>query len=154
MTLVAAGLILIIFRFALAKSNTWLLLANGIVLLSTLYATSFVNLPYVISMWNVTHSSYLNGGGARLDLDYLSELGPMALPALNLLLRNVDRLPADDRGYARRTEGNMLADAFHAGWDNWRSWTFRRERLHRYIATSKTPFEPTPTWEQGDVYTR
>ncbi|HMB75268.1 MAG TPA: DUF4173 domain-containing protein [Kiloniellaceae bacterium] len=140
MALVAAGLLLIIARFVLAKSNTWLLMANGLTLLLTVYGAAFVNFPYVISMWNVTHSSYLVADGSRLDLDYLGDLGPMALPAMNVLLESVNPQSTDDRPHLHRIEeemramkGRMLADTLHMQSGGWRSWTFRRERLIWYI---------------------
>jgi Domain of unknown function (DUF4173) len=54
MLLVAAGLVLIIARIALGRSNSWLTLMNFGALALALYICCFVNFPALIADYNVT----------------------------------------------------------------------------------------------------
>ncbi len=84
MVLVAVGLILILARMTLKRSNIWLVRANVVALTATLYACSFANFANVVSMYDVKHCFELSGRGQHLDVDYVSSLGPQAIPALDL----------------------------------------------------------------------
>ena len=142
MALVATGLILIVTRFVLGKSSAWLMTTNFLVLLATLYGTSLMNFPYVISMWNVTHSSYLIAGGAPLDLRYLGRLGPNALPAVRLLQSTSGDIPDSGRHNLDRVANKMLRDARHENGKDWRSWTFRKERLDWFFDGTRIASNP------------
>ena len=56
MGLVALGLILIVARIALDRSNRWLVSANLIALTIVLYSASLVNFDAFIADYNVAHS--------------------------------------------------------------------------------------------------
>ena len=56
MLLVAFGLLLIVARIALNRSNGWLIRANLITLTATLYVCSLVNFAAMIADYNVSHS--------------------------------------------------------------------------------------------------
>ncbi len=49
MGLVAVGLLLIVARIALRRSNRWLVAANGLVLLVVLYGCAFANFSALVS---------------------------------------------------------------------------------------------------------
>lgn len=80
MGLVVLGLILIVARIALNRSNRWLIGANLIALTIVLYSCSLVNLDAFIADYNVAHSREASGKGVRIDTNYLLTLGPQALP--------------------------------------------------------------------------
>src|SRR5690349_19689944 len=56
MVLVALGLVLIVARIVLNRSNGWLIRANLITLTATLYVCSLVNFAAIIADYNVSHS--------------------------------------------------------------------------------------------------
>ena len=85
MGLVAAGLLLILWRMLAGKSATWLINANTAVAGVVLIAASAVDLGSVAASWNVRHAREVGGRGAALDLCYLNELGPSALVSLTEL---------------------------------------------------------------------
>ena len=93
MFLVALGLVLIVARIALDRSNRWLVLANLTTLALVLYGCAFINFPWAISTYNVAHSREISGTGAAVDFPYLVSLGPQALPAIDRYL-NQDGRPA------------------------------------------------------------
>lgn len=130
MGLVAAGIILIMTRIALEKSNEWLLGANMMTLSAVLYISCFVNFAAIIAHYNVSHSRAMDGG-STLDWFYLRSLGPQAIPAIDLMLNH-----AGDTGTAARTNlvsRNYEADRFQARQRNWRAWSFRNFRLATYL---------------------
>ena len=92
MLLVGCGLLLIVARIVLNRSNEWLIRANVVTLTATLYVCSLVNFSAVIGDYNVDHSREVTGKGIQVDMNYLLHLGPQALPALDraIQLRAVD----------------------------------------------------------------
>ena len=135
MGLVAVGLVLIVARIALRRSNGWLVAANAGVLGLVLYAYAFVNLPALVSAYNVAHSRELGGAGGAFDLGYALSLGPDAIPA-------VDRYIAVGSGPAlgRARDWRLWAAAEHRqAMADWRAWTFRDWRLARYLAERPAP---------------
>jgi len=139
MALVATGLVLIIARIALAKSNEWLLSANLLTLSALTYACCFINFAAIIADYNVDHSRQMRDGGLRIDLVYLRNLGPAAFPAIDRLMaaRPNERLC----GYDLEYDGDFCLDEdrprdeamFRDTTQNWRSWSFRNWRVMRYL---------------------
>jgi hypothetical protein len=135
MGLVVAGLILIVFRIALAKPNDWLIRANLISLAIALYGSGVVDLDAAVANYNVRHSRELTGEGVGLDRRYICWLGPSALPAIDYYMRAGSEQPGrnfsepvlDDCAYD-------LRDALVSAAGDWRAWTFRRHRLRLYLA--------------------
>ncbi len=127
MGLVAAGLFLILLRILLRRSNEWLIALSSAMLVLTLDATALADIPALIARFNVTHSREISGEGVVLDLDYLSTLGPAAIPALDTYLAS---LPADMD--ARRVRETLLRQHLGRSRD-WRSWTYRDARLDDYL---------------------
>ena len=88
MGLVAAGLIYILIRIARHYGNGWLLRINAATAFGLLYVCAFLPRDAFIASYNVAHCQQQTGHGPAIDLDYLAELGPGALPALRTLRRN------------------------------------------------------------------
>jgi hypothetical protein len=127
MLLVAFGLLLIVARIVLNRSNEWLVRANLITLTATLYICSLVNFAAVIADYSVGHSREVSGKGVQVDINYLVHLGPQALPAIDsaLQLRG-----ADPTLVSRR---NCLVEQQRNDMTSWRAWGFRSWRLQRTL---------------------
>jgi Domain of unknown function (DUF4173) len=82
MALVAAGLVLVLWRMLRERSASWLINANLGAAGLMLSAVCFVDLGAVAAQWNVRHSREIDGTGAELDLDYLDQLGDSSLLAM------------------------------------------------------------------------
>ncbi|WBL79846.1 DUF4173 domain-containing protein [Bradyrhizobium xenonodulans] len=126
MGLVALGLILIVARIALDRSNRWLVGANLIALTIVLYTVSLVNFDAFIADYNVAHSSEMSGKGVTIDANYLLTLGPQALPALDKVIAH---RPGDDC-LARRRDRLVETQRLDMAW---RAWGFRSWRLQRRL---------------------
>jgi hypothetical protein len=127
MLLVAFGLILIVARIALNRSNGWLIGANLITLTATLYVCSLVNFAALIADYNVSHSREASGKGVGIDMNYLFRLGPQALPAIEkaIALRGSDPALVSRRGCLVEQQRREMA--------SWRTWSFRSWRLQRTL---------------------
>jgi hypothetical protein len=126
MGLVALGLILIVARIALNRSNRWLVGANLIALAIVLYSCSLVNFDGFIADYNLSHSNEMSGKGLNIDANYLLTLGPQALPALDKVIahRSGDNCLVSRRDRLVEVQRQDLA---------WRSWSFRNWRLQRRL---------------------
>ena len=127
MVLVALGLLLIVARIALNRSNDWLIRANLATLTATLYVCSLVNFAAIIADYNVDHSREPNGKAVWIDMDYLFSLGPQALPAIDraMAIRGYDLALVSRRGCLVEQQAKQMA--------SWRSWGFRSWRLQRAL---------------------
>lgn len=133
MGLVAAGLVLIVVRILFARSNAWLIGANALTLIVTLYATCFVNWPYVIARYNVDHSFEIAHEGPSLDAHYLYILGPQTIPVLEAFVARLDGKPFRKRELAE-TYAGRLRDGFANSRNGWRRWSLRDQRLADYLS--------------------
>jgi len=131
MGLVALGLVLIVARIALNRSNGWLIRANLIALAATLYICSLVNFAAIIADYNVGHSREAGGKGVWTDMSYLLSLGPQALPAIEraIALRGLDPTLVSRHGCLVEQQRREVA--------SWRSWGFRSWRLQRFLNTQQ-----------------
>ena len=135
MGLVAAGLVLIVVRIALRKSNRWLISANTLALVATLYVCAFVNFPYFIATYNLNHGANPNAAKSSnwsnsADAAYICTLGVHAFPAVETF---VPRGPENPSRYAT-CFGKQLAKFLRES-DDWRSWSFRNQRLLSFLDT-------------------
>lgn len=138
MGLVALGLILIVARIALNRSNRWLISANLIALTVVLYGASLVNFDAFIADYNVSHSSETSGKGVSIDANYLLTLGPQALPALDKVIAH---RPGDDCLARRR---DRLVETQRLDME-WRAWGVRSWRLQRRLdALARRPRDSQP----------
>lgn len=152
MVLVAIGLALIIARIALDKSNKWLVMCNMAALSLTFWLAAVVDVRSFIAFYNVRHSYEVTGQGTPLDLYYMSDLGPDAIPALDEFLTT-----AKVQGEENLNTFSILRDELtsrviyassapldvHLYPQDWREWTWRSERLQQYLLAH--PFSPSPT---------
>lgn len=148
MLLVAAGLILIVARIALDRSNGWLVRMNLATLALLACICAFINFPYVIATWNVDHSKEMSANGQTLDFSYLLGLGPQALPAIDRYLATLTNAYVHDNltWYRDQLVTNQLAEL-----DSWRAWSFRGYRLKRYLAAiGRSPAQEKPIGPKGD----
>ncbi len=137
MLVVFAGLVLIILRILLARSDAWLLRANAFAALLTLYMATCLNFPWIVAQYDVTHCREVTGSGAALDLDYLQSLGPRAIPALDryqVITGTGESAPFVQQGAAGAVRV-MLAANFSAAPTDWRSFSFWSWVLHCYLVT-------------------
>ncbi|HZO48041.1 MAG TPA: DUF4173 domain-containing protein [Xanthobacteraceae bacterium] len=140
MVIVAAGLILIVTRIVLYRSNAWLIAANLVVLALTLYICSFVNFASLVARYNIAQSLAPANAGRPVDLNYIVELGPQAIPALD---RYIAANPGwNPRPFRAHRDNHAVAHAERAR--SWRAWTFRGWRLTRYLEASKSAPALTP----------
>ena len=138
MGLVAIGLVLIMARIALGKSNEWLSAANLLTLSATLYACCFINFAAMIAAYNVAHSREMGGGGHNLDICYLRSLGPAALPAIDRLISEAGAPDGNSAADLYRQRSILVAQ-HQTQMANWRAWTFRKWRLSHYLSENPLP---------------
>ena len=133
MALVAVGLLLIIVRIHLGKTNLWLINSNVMVLTATLYLCCFVNFGGMIAWHNVTHSR--EADGALLDVEYLERgVGVEAIPAL----RWYERTHPESASIAEVQKARRSLDAtLERSMSDWHRWTFRKYRIAQ--APNSTP---------------
>jgi hypothetical protein len=141
MGLVAIGLALIVIRIALGCSSGWLIRANLTTAMIVLYACSLTNFAAIIAHYNVAHAREISGQGVKLDLPYLYRLGPQAIPAMDRFIDALEpiaelRTSGSQLGPVRLKRG-LLASRAELRRDDWRGWSFREERLRRYLATPR-----------------
>lgn len=114
MLMVAGSLFLLLWRIARKRDNRWL---TGWAMgwgLAVLWVCSFVPFDPVIAGYNVRNCQEMGGHAGPIDLAYLEQLGPDALPAIDYL---VDHLPQEvaeapqGEGQALRTRDEVLVVA-------------------------------------------
>jgi hypothetical protein len=130
MLLVAAGLVLIMARIALGRSNVWLVWRNVGTLVMTLYVCAFVDFPAVIADFNVAHSLEVTGEGLATDVGYLCDLGPAAIPALGVL---ETKMTWPMRRLQIRDCRERLITLHRTRQKDWRAFGFRDYRLGRKL---------------------
>jgi len=132
MFMVIVGLVLIVARIALNRSNAWMVSANLINLVLVLYACGFVNFTNVIASYNVEHSRELSGRGIVLDQHYLASLGPQAIPAIDEFLARIGKIDYP-RLFLLDCRHMLAAEHKQAMQSNWRAWSYRGARLSSYL---------------------
>jgi hypothetical protein len=127
MLLVATGLVLIVARIALRRTNGWLIRANLITVLLTLYVCSLTNFVAIIADYNVSNSREATGKGVNADINYLLSLGPQALPGISKSTR------IREGDWTLMASRDSLTERFRRETASWRSWGLRNWRLQRYL---------------------
>ena len=149
MGLVAVGLILIVIKIALNRSNSWLVMSNMAVLSVVLWGVAWTDIRSYIAFYNIRHSFEVTGVGVPLDLYYMRELGPAAVPAIDELLataRHADDAILTTFRLAREELAQSMVDlnpdtgTAQRRPESWHGWTWRSERLEDYIIAH--PFAP------------
>jgi hypothetical protein len=135
MGLVAAGLVLIALRIALARGNRWLIDANIGATLATLLLCCWLDVGGTVAWHNVRHCREVGGDGAAIDLGYLRQLGGNAAPALTWLAEHSrDPSVARQAGHLAAEQCALVRDLL----TDWRAWTWIRARA----AESSGPLRP------------
>lgn len=147
MGLVACGLAWIIARIFWQRSNLWLINANALTLLATLYLCCFIPFGSLIAQYNARHNLEVAGKGHMLDLGYMGKIGVDALPALEWYQ---DHLPDAGSKRARHVlqlrhqlVSNLLKQS-----QNWRAWTWQSHRIKEQFANDlpSLPSQPSGQW--------
>jgi len=147
MGLVAAGLLLILWRLLRARSSGWLINANLATAAVVLLGCSVVDLGAVAAAWNVRHAREAGGRGVPLDLTYMRSLKGAAVVSLAELERQP--LPPDFRGRVGMVRYELLRDMMQGS--EWRALRFRDVRRHQRVdrllgsaAYAPPPAPPAP----------
>lgn len=148
MGLVAVGLVLILLRIVLGRSNRWLVATNLAALSLVFYGYAVVDTDPLIARFNLGQA-LAGAAGPGLDVCYLTTQGPTIVPALDSYLA---ALPA---GSTRRDSVlNIRADlavAFLSRPSDWRNWTWRDARLAKYLADAPMLARPAASATPEDV---
>lgn len=119
--LVAVTLALIIVQIARERPLSWLIRSCVFAVAGTLYLCCFMNFAYVITSYNMAHTT-----PEALDLEYLCRLGEQVIPAM------MDYGQITDQTVCGR---DGLASIRFDPMQDWQEWGFRRWRLQRYLET-------------------
>lgn len=140
MGLVAFGLIFILLRILQRRSNHWLVRINLIAATAVLYGCCFINFESLVADYNVDHAREFTGRGVALDMRYMAELGPHALPALDRYLARQAEMTSPPNA---RTLACAKQLRINFAWRiarpskhrDWRAWTLQKARLWHYLDT-------------------
>lgn len=141
MLLVAAGLVLLIYKVWKDKNAVWLLKANALVLGAVLIACCFMDIRGSIASYNVRHCreySVPDKDGtvpAALDIVYLETLGYPALPAYRFLREKEYKGLSTDTVSKLKWNEKVLTNKFDETLKDWRSWTVRLQLIKNSIST-------------------
>ena len=146
MGLVGFGLLAIGWRIARGRDNRWLLDVNAVALITVLLGCAWWPMDGYIARHNVQFCREAQGPGRPLDIAYLQQLGPEAIPAL----RAYAHLP-DGRSADAIRAVDQLAVKLQQKLMNPRAWTVRRGRLARVgailggVSSAGSPPSPAQT---------
>ena len=150
MLLVVAGLVWIMLKILLHRSNFWLVNTNLLTLILLLTLLGWLPIRGWIACFNVQNCREVASAGqtitpespAELDIEYLQLLGPEALPAFDLLsTRYAAQFPA--ASYLPYYHG--LIAGLRDRLPNWRAWSLLDARLlARYDAATVEQAEALP----------
>lgn len=130
MGLILFGLLLILIKMLMEKSAGWLVRANIVATLTLLYAICFVDMGRYIASYNIAqvHPLPAEGTSPMIDLEYLRNIGPSALPALQRwrleFEANEKIIPVELMVLSQRLKEDLALSV-----QDWRGWTFRNYRL-------------------------
>lgn len=149
MGLIAMAFAWFMIRLLLNRDNRWMVRVNVLTLFFVLYSLCFINVDALIANYNVRHCREITGrpDAAAIDVLYLQNLGPDALPAVIWLEEHwpegqvtQTRMPS----YSRWTEPDemvvtdlkkiqvirgQLESDLDRSLQNWRGWTWQRQWL-------------------------
>jgi hypothetical protein len=148
MGLVALGLVLILVRIRLGRSNAWLMGSNLLAALMMLFGASVVDLDRVVAGFNLAHAVEPGTGAVPLHVAYLEELGPSIIPDLDRALADDKLAPIAPRLDVPAVRAELMALRTYMASrvqhsTDWRDWNWRAARLRDYLATNPRAPEPT-----------
>jgi hypothetical protein len=133
MILVAIGLALIVARIALDKSNKWLVMCNLAALSVTFWVAAVVDIRSTIALYNVRHAYEVTGHGTPLDMYYINDLGPDAIPALDEFLQTAKFAAPETITTFSLTRSELASRVPSGALSGWQEWTWRSDRLQHYL---------------------
>ena len=139
MALVAAGLMLILWRLLRGRSAAWLVNANALAAALVLSAASVIDLGATAAAWNADIALTKGRAGPPLDLCYLARLGPSGLLALARLERHAKDARLRDRLSYLRWQSQVETAGLQR---DWRSWSGRNARRLAAIEATTGPHQP------------
>jgi Domain of unknown function (DUF4173) len=114
---VAAGLVWTVLRIVLTRGHLWLVNVNLATSFMVLLVCGLVDFSGVVAQWNVSRA--LERPTHEIDIAYLGNLGPSALPALR-------RLQANTPGtYTFSVTSSLLENELSEMQSDWQRWTLR-----------------------------
>ncbi len=127
MGVVAAGLTWIILRIVLKRGHLWLVNANLHSTFVLLLICGFIDFNGIVADWNVERALKAPIVHESIDVGYLLELGPSALPALQILKgqNQVSAIQLYQTNHLKLMLNNKQA--------NWQSWTLRGTWLQNML---------------------
>ncbi len=145
MALVALGLIFICISIAKNTSRRWLINANAIAVVLVLTVCNIMDLRSVVANHNVTLALSAGTKPAKLDICYLFDLGPSALPALMRYEKNIIQMNTADKATVAvfAMHRSQSLSQMQDKQQNWRTWTPRGAALLRQ-ALSLNQAMPAP----------
>jgi Domain of unknown function (DUF4173) len=124
MGLVAAGLLFIVARIITKRGNLWLLNVNLGAAFIVLLVCGLVDFRGVVADWNVSRAiAKIAEPNPAVDTDYLRQMGPSAIPALNRLMR-LSPQGGHLSGTAFNVKGLAQGELSRRQQD-WTTWTLR-----------------------------
>ncbi|MBK8815172.1 MAG: DUF4173 domain-containing protein [Methylococcaceae bacterium] len=137
MMLTAAGLFVIFLKIYNKYDNAWLIDANTLVVIITLYSTCFINTDRIIADYNVAHSKEVTGTGSNIDLALLETLGSESLPALHWFKQNARYSPYKTQ--QARLIITVLEAQLAQDRADWRAWTWRKQSQWNETSAIESP---------------
>ena len=116
---------------------------------SGLVSVAWTDIRSAIAFYNVRHSHEVTGEGVPLDVYYMNDLGPSAIPALDELLATAQHADRDRLAGFRLTREELAQKMVDRDTEtgtaerrpeSWHGWTWRSERLEAYLLAH--PFAP------------
>lgn len=135
MVMVCAGLIILILRIKLSKSENWMMKNIMVTAFSMLFIASVPNYPNLVAEYNYENSKQKSGSGVNVDIIYLQCLGPDVIPVL-LKISNDPDFSQFNRQIARKYADALFYE-LRSDVNNWRTWTFSRHRMLHKLETSE-----------------
>ena len=129
--LVAVGFVLLLLRIAKGRTLRWLVGGNLAAVFALFFVAQFTDIRGFVARYNVSVAASAPDRAMILDLDYLYELAPESWPALRTVAEYPE-LFGDRSARAGRWLANAArSEASFAAEEDWRSWTWRKNRLRR-----------------------
>ncbi len=120
------GLIYIIFTLTILKSKRGQFLGNALSCgMGIVVILNIINPAALIAKYNLTHAAKI-----KLDLPYLTDLGPDAYPTILAKLNKVDHK-------YRCSIINYIEENLHRSFNDWRTWSWGIQNTRHALSTLK-----------------
>jgi Domain of unknown function (DUF4173) len=124
MGLVAAGLLFIVARVITKRGNLWLLNVNLGAAFILLLVCGLVDFRSVVAEWNVSRAiAKAAEPNSGFDAEYLRQMGPSAIPALNRLIGFAP--PGESLSWTAFNVKGLVQGELSQRQRDWTTWTLR-----------------------------